>query len=78
MDIYVVSRAIYKTETGQAKESRLVVPRGWCGEWDVQGVEFLDANCYIWNGWAMGPTIQHRELCVIGSFRCTTEIEETL
>ena len=25
-----------------------------------------------------GPTIQHRELCVIGSFRCTTEIEETL
>ena len=25
-----------------------------------------------------GPTLQHRELCVITSLCCTTEIEETL
>ena len=25
-----------------------------------------------------GPTAQHRELCVIGSLCCATEIEETL
>ena len=25
-----------------------------------------------------GPTVQHRELCVIGSLCYTTEIEETL
>ena len=25
-----------------------------------------------------GPTVRHRELCVIGSLCCTTVIEETL
>ena len=25
-----------------------------------------------------GPTVQHREMCVIGSLYCTTELEETL
>ena len=25
-----------------------------------------------------GPTVQHRELCVIGSLCCTTETENTL
>ena len=25
-----------------------------------------------------GPTVQHREACVIGSLCCTTETEETL
>ena len=25
-----------------------------------------------------GPTVQHRELCVIGPLCCTTELEETL
>jgi len=40
-----------------AKESRLTVPRGegkgeeWMGTWGV----FLDASCYIWNRWAVGP-----------------------
>ena len=38
---------------------------------------FLDVNCYIQNGhWS--PTVQHREMYVIGSLGCTTEIEETL
>ena len=25
-----------------------------------------------------GPTVQHREMCVIGSHSCTTKLEETL
>ena len=39
-----------------AKEVRLVVARvvgeevGWTGSFG-----FLDANCYIWNGWVRGP-----------------------
>ena len=28
--------------------------------------------------WQWGPTVQHREICVIGSLCCTTELEETL
>ena len=38
------------------KKSRLGVPKGEMGgngmDRDLGG--FLDANCYIWNGWAMG------------------------
>lgn len=37
-----------------------------------------DANCHIWNKWAMGPIVQHRELSVPGSLCCTTESEATL
>ena len=40
--------------------------------------QFGDANCYIWNGWAMGPYCTHGKLCVTGSLCCATEIEETL
>ena len=29
---------------------------GWGQGWGWMGSSgFLDANCYIWNGWAMGP-----------------------
>ena len=42
-----------------AKKSRLEAPRvaSWEGrDWDGQAFGgFLDANCYIWNGWALGP-----------------------
>ena len=38
-----------------AKESRLVVPGAWAGGVEWTGSSgFLDANSYIWNGWAMG------------------------
>ena len=65
----------------KAKESRLVVTQGkearkgvgWTGVWGcwMQTVTFgMDGQ------WA--SNVQHRELCVIGSPCCTTEIEETL
>jgi len=41
-----------------AKESRLGVLGGAKGKgmsWMGLLGFFLDANCYIWNGWAMGP-----------------------
>ena len=31
---------------------------GWTGSLGLVG-----ENCYTWNGWAMGPTVQPRELC---------------
>jgi len=53
------------------RKSRLGVPG--VGETGGSGMDghfggFWDANCYIWDGWAMGPTVQHREMCVIGHF----------
>ena len=55
------------------------MPEGRGRKWDEWGV---------WDWWMQavtfgmdeqwGPTIQHRELCVIGSLCCTTEIEEPL
>ena len=38
-----------------AKENRLVVPRGEEGVGWMGSLRFLDANYYVWNGWAMGP-----------------------
>ena len=49
-----------KQQQMMAEESRLMAARGkgeregWMGS-----LGFLDANCYIWYGWAMGPTVQH-------------------
>ena len=43
-----------------AKESRLTVARVGQGGGEGEGVGWIgsfglvDANCYIWNGWAMG------------------------
>ena len=44
-----------------AKESRLVVPGGRKGEGEgwTGNLGFLDANSYIWNGWAMGPYVRY-------------------
>ena len=41
-----------------AKESRLGVPKGERGESGMDGHfgGVLDANCYILNGWAIGPS----------------------
>ena len=39
-----------------ARKSRLLVPRGKAGRVGWMGsLGVLDANCNIWNGWAMGP-----------------------
>ena len=36
---------------------------------------FLDANCYIWNGWEMGPyCTEQGNVCDY----CATELDETL
>ena len=61
-----------------AKESRLGVAGGQEGvgldrEFGIGGSKLLHLE---WMG--MGHTVQHRELCVIGSLCCTTEIEEIL
>ena len=42
-----------KQKQVMAKESRLVVPGAGGRDGQFGGV--LDANCYIWNGWAVGP-----------------------
>ena len=60
-----------------AKKSSLGVPKGERGGSGMGG-GFGDANCSIWSGWAMGSYLQRRELCVIGSLRCATELDETL
>ena len=68
-----------KQKQMMAKESRPVVPTVE-GEGSGMDRQFRawGANAYIWNEWAVGPTVQHRELYVIGSLCYTTEIEETL
>lgn len=63
----------------KAKERRLMVPRREGSEWDGQGVWGFGIQTVSFGmdvKW--GPTVQHRELCVIGSLCCTTEIVETL
>ena len=47
---------------------------GWMG---IRG-GYGDTNCYIWNGWQWDPSVQHREMCLIGSLHCTTELDKTL
>ena len=62
-----------------ANEGRLVVPRGNVREWGwMWCLWFGDANCYIWNGWAMGLYYIAEGNCAIGLSCHTIEIEETL
>ena len=61
---YGTNEPIYKRETDHG----LVVARR--REWMKTVTSGMDAQ------W--GPTVQHRELYVIGSLGCTTETEETL
>ena len=64
-----------------AKKSRLGVPRGRGGEgvggmgiWGVGGMKTaISGMNRQWD-----PTVRHREICVIGSLCCTTELEEIL
>ena len=51
-----------KTEADHGQEEQTGVPgREWDG-WAFEG--FGDANCYIWNGWAMGSYyIAQRNVC---------------
>ena len=45
---------------------------GWMG---ILGIWGMQTVCYIWNGWAMNPTVQHKERCVTGSLCCITELD---
>ena len=62
-----------------AEESRLwfLEGSGRKGDgWAVQGLGMQTVMFGMHGQW--DPTIQHRELCVIGSLCCRAEIEETL
>ena len=70
---------VYKAGTDHRHGEQFVVARGgegreWNG-WGVWGWWIQTVTFGMDEQWA--PTVQHRELCVIGSFCCTTEIEET-
>ena len=70
----------YKTETdqGQAEQTCGSQGRGW-REWDGQGVWGLGMQTVTFGmDGQWGCTLQHGELCVIGSLSHTTETEETL
>ena len=46
-----------KTETDHGQGEQTWGSQGEKGEgvgW-TDSLGFLDANCYVWNGWAMGP-----------------------
>ena len=53
---YGTDDPIYKTETNHSSEEQTCDSQGrgervgWMGS-----SRFWDANCYIWNGWAVGP-----------------------
>ena len=73
---------IHKTETEHCRGEQT---RGSQGSWGSERVGWMrrllfwtHTVSYTWNGWAVGPAVQHRELGVIGSLCCTTETEETL
>ena len=73
-----MAQMILSTQQKQttAKESRLVVAGVWGGgsggdrQFRVFGCKLLLFGV----GGQGGPTVQHGELCVIGSLCCTTEI----
>ena len=79
---YGTDDPIYKTETNHGQREQTCGSRGGEGGWreEIGGPA-------VWGFWMQtvvfgmdgqwGPTIQHRELCVIGSLCCTTEIEKT-
>ena len=74
-----MTKIIPSTEQRQtmAMENRFMVVRGreWDG-WRVWGWRMQPATFGMDEQW--GPTVQHREMCVIGSLCCTMEIAETL
>ena len=60
------------------KKNRLWVPGvggvGWMG---ILGVFEMQTVIFGMDG-QWDPTVQHRKMCVIGSFCCKTELDETL
>ena len=53
---YGTDDPIHKTETEQSQgEETCGSPRGRGESRMDRQFGFLVANCYIWNGWAMGP-----------------------
>ena len=56
--------------------------KGTCGLWGVGGMSLLEAwgmqTVISGMGGQWDPTIRHREVCVIGSLCCTTELDKTL
>ena len=47
----------------------MVEVAGWegCGEWreEIGSLGWTCTHCYISNGWPKGPTVYHRELCLM-------------
>ena len=75
---YGTNDLIYKTDHGKEEQTCGSWGRGkveW-DEWTLQGLGMQTVIFGMCGQW--GPTVQCRELCVIGSLSCTTEIEETL
>ena len=76
---YVTDDPISKTETDHSQGEQTYGSQGIRGrewdEWSVQGFWIQTVILGMNGQW--GPTIHHRELCVIGSLCCATEIEET-
>ena len=60
---YGTDDPIYKTETDHSQGQQTCgSQQGEKRAWDGQAVwGFFDANCYIWNGWAMRPYCTARE-----------------
>ena len=76
---YGTDNALFKTETdhGQGEQT--------CGfHWRRGGVGWMEnlmlvnANCYIWNEWAVGSYCTAERTMYDWSLFCTTEIEGTL
>ena len=68
-----------KQEHGQEEQtwsSQRGKGREWDG-WAFWGVFWMQTVIFGMDG-QWDPTVQHRELCVIGSFCCTTELDKTL
>ena len=69
-----------KQKQVMAKESRLGVPKGERGGSGMDGhfgVFRMQTFIFGVDGrWDHG--VQHRKMCVIGSLRCTAELDETL
>ena len=77
---YGTDDTIYKTETDPSQgEQTCDSQREGGKDWNGQAVQsFWMQNVIFGMDGQCGPTVQHRELCVIGSLCCTTEIEKTL
>ena len=73
---YGIDNPIYKTETYHHQGEQTCGSKRQWGEWDGLAVLGFGMQAVIFGMHGqLGPTVQHRELCVTGSLCCTTEIE---